>query len=73
MSSRASAHFRQMIKSSSLLSVKEIVKPYLPRSWLYGSNGDIYWLNFKKKKKKKKKAISKESLLERDEGEPVER
>ena len=37
------------------MSVKEIVKPYLPRSWLYGSNGDIYWLNFKKKKKKKKK------------------
>lgn len=52
VSSRASAHFRQMIKSSSLLSVKEIVKPYLPRSWLYGSNGDIYWLNFKEKKKK---------------------
>lgn len=58
-----------MIKSSSLLSVKEIVKPYLPRSWLYGSNGDIYWLNFKRKKKN---AVSKEGLLERDEGEPVE-
>lgn len=28
----ASAHFRQIIKSSSLLSIKEMIKTYLPRS-----------------------------------------